>query len=115
MIHLMSPRTNVAFCGNMTKSGDVLTAEHPPDREVGALCKMCRRMYNQHMLDERMKREMARNNRSSREKLHDWLEQLASIGSSDMEAIYYPMMIVMTLGTVIPGKHIAKLLLKAGI
>lgn len=114
MIHLISPHTDTAFCGKMSKN-DILTSERPPEREVNKLCQMCRRLYNKNIDDELVKRQEALNNRSSREKFHDWLQGLSSIGDSDMDAILYPFIILMTCGLVIPSKHFAKLLLKAGI
>jgi hypothetical protein len=114
LIHLISPHTNAAFCGEMAKDA-ILTYERPPNREVRALCKMCKRLYNKNLWDEDVKRQEALNARSNREKFHDWLETLSYFGDSDMEAILYPVSVVMTCGLVIPGKYLAKLLLKAGI
>jgi hypothetical protein len=113
-IHLLSLKTNTSFCGNLAKS-DIITCERPPDREMARLCAECRRLYNKNLADEYQKRQEAWNNRPPRQKLHDWLSGLASLGDSDMDLLLYPFTILMTLGLVIPGKHIAKLLLKAGV
>jgi hypothetical protein len=110
----MSQHTNTAFCGQMLPN-DILTSERPPQREVNKLCQMCRRLYNKNLNDEQAKRQETLNNRSNRVKFHDWLYGISSIGDSEMEIIYYPMLILMTCGLVIPTKHLAKLLLRVGV
>ena len=49
MIHLLSEKTNKAFCGN-ERNGDVCTNETPPHyREVKNLCKGCVKLREEYM------------------------------------------------------------------
>ena len=116
MIHLTSPHTNGAFCCNAIPNTDILTSERPPhNREVKNLCKMCVLLYYEDLDDEREKAIEEWNNRSARQKLHDWLQGLDNFGECHLDLIPYVMASIMTLGLLIPAKYVAKLLLKAGI
>ena len=114
MIHLLFSKTNASFCGKSSKN-DILTSERPPNREVAKLCAECKKLYNQNLENERLRQLEALNNRPVREKFHDWLSGLASLGESDMELIMWPTLILFTAGLIVPAKHLAKLMLKVGI
>jgi cell fate (sporulation/competence/biofilm development) regulator YmcA (YheA/YmcA/DUF963 family) len=100
-------------CEFYDSSGLLVYFSH--NREVKNLCKMCLALYYKNLDDECIKIQEALNNRPIRQKFHDWLQELDNLGHSHLDAILYPMAIIMTCGLVIPAKYVAKLLLKAGI